>query len=44
MSKILLIAVGGLVAVAFALARPALLFLGLLKAFEFFRAQSTHKN
>lgn len=36
--------VGGLVAAAFALARPVLLFLGRLKAFEFFRAQSTHKN
>lgn len=36
--------VGGLVAATFSLARPVLLFLGLLKAFEFFRVQSTNEN
>lgn len=36
--------VGGLVTAAFGLARPVLLFLGLLKAFEFLRAPSTREN
>ena len=36
--------IGGLAAVAFALARPVLLFLGLLKACEFLRTKSTHSN
>jgi hypothetical protein len=36
--------VGGLAAVAFAMARPVLLFLGLLKACELLRAKSTNKN
>jgi hypothetical protein len=35
---------GGLVAISFALLRPALLFLGLFKAFEFLRAKSTTQN
>ena len=36
--------VGGLVSVSFALIRPALLFFGLVKAFEFLRPKSTHQN
>ena len=36
--------VGALAAVAFALVRPALLFLGLLKAAEFLRCKSTNQN
>ncbi len=36
--------VGALAAVAFALARPALLFLGLLKAYEFLRAKPTNQD
>ena len=36
--------VGGLAAVAFALARPLLLFLGLLKAVEFLRAKSNNPS
>lgn len=35
---------GGLVAVSFALVRPALLFLGLLKAVEFLGCKSTNKS
>ena len=36
--------VGALAAVAFALARPVLLFLGLLKACEFLRAKPTNQD
>ena len=36
--------VGALAAVAFALARPALLFLGLLKAYEFLRTKPTNQD
>ena len=36
--------VGGLVSMSFALLRPALLFFGLLKAFEFLRPKATHQN
>ncbi len=36
--------VGGMAAVAFALVRPLLLFLGLLKAAEFFRVKSNSPN
>ena len=36
--------VGALAAVAFALARPVLLFLGLLKAYEFLRAKPTNQD
>ena len=34
----------GLISLGFALLRPALLFLGLLRAFEFLRPQSTHQS
>ena len=36
--------VGALVGVAFAMARPALLFLGLMKAYELLRTKSTNQN
>lgn len=36
--------VGALAAVAFALARPLLLFLGLMKAYEFLRSKPTNQN
>ena len=36
--------VGALAAVAFALVRPVLLFLGLLKAVEFLRCKSTNQS
>ncbi len=35
---------GALVAVAFTLVRPVLLFLGLLKAAEFLHCKSTHQS
>ena len=35
---------GGLIGVGFAMVRPALLFLGLLKAFEFLNAKSPKQN
>lgn len=36
--------VGALAAVAFAMSRPALLFLGLLKAYEFLRTKPTTQD
>ena len=36
--------VGALASVAFAMARPALLFLGLMKAYELLRTKSTNQN